>query len=109
MRARRGAGKPANGTFHMQFRACLDADQALHFSAGGKSDAGVIVCAPVETTPHFQTSFTFVFTDIEGSSRLWEENPETMALALARHDVAPLVRKDNLLFAGYFLDPITIG
>ncbi len=30
--------------------------------------------------------FTFLFTDIEGSSRLWEENPDAMALALARHD-----------------------
>lgn len=30
--------------------------------------------------------FTFLFTDIEGSSRLWEEDPEAMALALARHD-----------------------
>ncbi|MEQ1859326.1 MAG: tetratricopeptide repeat protein [Chthoniobacteraceae bacterium] len=31
-------------------------------------------------------NFTFVFTDIEGSSRLWEESPELMAQALARHD-----------------------
>jgi predicted ATPase/class 3 adenylate cyclase len=29
---------------------------------------------------------TFLFTDIEGSTRLWEEHPEEMALALARHD-----------------------
>src|SRR5215510_8818457 len=29
---------------------------------------------------------TFLFTDIEGSTRLWEEQPETMRLALARHD-----------------------
>ncbi len=29
---------------------------------------------------------TFLFTDIEGSSRLWENNPETMRPALARHD-----------------------
>ncbi|MES2569488.1 MAG: tetratricopeptide repeat protein [Verrucomicrobiota bacterium] len=31
-------------------------------------------------------TFTFLFTDIEGSSALWEENPDKMALALARHD-----------------------
>lgn len=31
--------------------------------------------------------FTFLLTDIEGSSRLWEEQPQTMALALAQHDV----------------------
>jgi len=29
---------------------------------------------------------TFLFTDIEGSSRLWETDPERMRTALARHD-----------------------
>jgi predicted ATPase/class 3 adenylate cyclase len=29
---------------------------------------------------------TFLFTDIEGSTRLWEEHPEAMKGALARHD-----------------------
>src|SRR5262249_37763337 len=29
---------------------------------------------------------TFLFTDLEGSSRLWEEHPEAMQAALARHD-----------------------
>src|ERR687894_2385677 len=29
---------------------------------------------------------TFLFTDIEGSSRMWEKSPETMRTALARHD-----------------------
>ncbi|HEU5113237.1 MAG TPA: adenylate/guanylate cyclase domain-containing protein, partial [Acidimicrobiia bacterium] len=29
---------------------------------------------------------TFLFTDIEGSTRLWEEHGEAMASALARHD-----------------------
>jgi predicted ATPase/class 3 adenylate cyclase len=29
---------------------------------------------------------TFLFTDIEGSTRLWEQQPEAMATALARHD-----------------------
>ena len=29
---------------------------------------------------------TFLFTDIEGSSRLWEEFPDRMGAALARHD-----------------------
>lgn len=38
---------------------------------------------------------TFLFTDIEGSTRLWEEHPEKMELALARHDsrAAAIVRK----------------
>ena len=29
---------------------------------------------------------TFLFTDIEGSSHLWEKHPNTMRSALARHD-----------------------
>jgi predicted ATPase/class 3 adenylate cyclase len=29
---------------------------------------------------------TFLFTDIEGSTRLWQEQPEAMSLAHARHD-----------------------
>jgi predicted ATPase/class 3 adenylate cyclase len=32
------------------------------------------------------TVTTFLFTDIEGSTRLWEEDPERMRPALARHD-----------------------
>jgi len=30
---------------------------------------------------------TFLFTDVEGSTRLWEQNPQAMRSALARHDV----------------------
>jgi predicted ATPase/class 3 adenylate cyclase len=29
---------------------------------------------------------TFLFTDLEGSTRLWEEHPDAMPAALARHD-----------------------
>src|SRR5712692_7364794 len=29
---------------------------------------------------------TFLFTDVEGSTRLWEQHPEPMRAALARHD-----------------------
>ena len=29
---------------------------------------------------------TFLFTDIEGSTKLWERHPEAMQTALARHD-----------------------
>src|SRR6187551_1259741 len=31
-------------------------------------------------------SLTFLFTDIEGSTQLWEKYPEAMKLALAWHD-----------------------
>ncbi len=33
-----------------------------------------------------QTPVTFLFTDIEGSTRLWEHEPERMPLVMARHD-----------------------
>ena len=29
---------------------------------------------------------TFLFTDIEGSTPLWDAHPDTMGLSLARHD-----------------------
>ncbi len=29
---------------------------------------------------------TFLFTDIEGSTRRWEDDPDAMRVALARHD-----------------------
>ncbi|TMB98937.1 MAG: hypothetical protein E6J42_04700 [Chloroflexi bacterium] len=29
---------------------------------------------------------TFLFTDIEGSTRRWEEEPDAMVVALAAHD-----------------------
>lgn len=32
-------------------------------------------------------TITFLFTDIEGSTRLWEEHPEAMRVALVRHDM----------------------
>jgi class 3 adenylate cyclase len=38
------------------------------------------------TTPVPVTMVTFLFTDIEGSTRLWEQHPEAMQAALAHHD-----------------------
>jgi predicted ATPase/class 3 adenylate cyclase len=48
----------------------------------------VATCLPrAEGTLHDEsTATTFLFTDIEGSTRLWEEEPERMRSALARHD-----------------------
>src|SRR5947209_7698342 len=31
-------------------------------------------------------TITFLFTDIEGSTQLWEQHPAAMEVALARHD-----------------------
>ena len=41
---------------------------------------------------------TFLFTDIEGSTRLWERHPQAMADALARHDT--ILRQATAAHAG---------
>ena len=38
-------------------------------------------------TPQLPTgTVTFLFTDLEGSTRLWQQHPTAMGTALARHD-----------------------
>ncbi len=46
---------------------------------GARDDACMSSAVPSGTVP-------FLFTDIEGSTRLWEERPEEMRAALAAHD-----------------------
>src|SRR6185436_399767 len=36
--------------------------------------------------PDSTATLTFLFTDIEGSARLWEDHPEAMRQALWQHD-----------------------
>ena len=40
--------------------------------------------APMSAMP--TGTVTLLFTDIEGSTRLWELHPDAMVIALARHD-----------------------
>ena len=54
----------------------------------------------VPTDSRFPTgTVTFLFTDIEGSTLLWEAQPEEMRTALARHDA--LVREAIVSANGY--------
>jgi predicted ATPase/class 3 adenylate cyclase/Tfp pilus assembly protein PilF len=46
---------------------------------GSKEDNRPVASPPTGTV-------TFLFTDIEGSTKLWETNPKAMQKALARHD-----------------------
>ena len=46
---------------------------------GSKEDIEVVASPPTGT-------LTFLFTDIEGSTKLWERHPAAMQTALARHD-----------------------
>jgi len=41
---------------------------------------------------------TFLFTDIEGSTRLWEQHPQAMPVALARHDA--ILREATAAYGG---------
>src|SRR5437870_447303 len=43
-----------------------------------------VASAPSAGAP--TSTITFLFTDVEGSTRLWEEAPAEMAAAVARHD-----------------------
>src|SRR5690349_24498628 len=52
---------------------------------------------PTVTMP--SGTVTFIFTDIEGSTRLWEDYADMMRVALARHDV--LLREAVAKHRGY--------
>src|SRR5260370_38191156 len=43
-------------------------------------------------------TFTFLFTDLEGSASVWEEHPAAMGAALARHDA--ILREPVLVSGG---------
>ena len=52
-------------------------------------------------------TLTFLFTDLEGSTRLWEEHPEAMHEALARHD--EILRVAIGEHGGYIVKPTGDG
>src|SRR5262245_30788831 len=53
-----------------------------------RSIAGALAPSEWDTAPLPLPSgtVTFLFTDIEGSTRLWAQNPQTMGAAIARHE-----------------------
>ena len=53
--------------------------ESIRGRAGGAATGGPV--APPEATR------TFLFTDVEGSTRLWEQHPREMKAALERHEV----------------------
>src|SRR5215213_11075648 len=64
---------------------------------GGLSSPHAIGVVAMATPP--TGTVTFLFTDIEGSTRRWDEQPEAMPAALARHDA--LVREAIERHGGY--------
>ena len=77
-------------------------DQAEELSASDRqllenlaSHAATTIKAMLDATPLPEGIVTFLMTDIEGSTRLWDEDPARMAVALRKHDelVQRLVRE----------------
>ena len=50
-------------------------------------------------TNHPSGTVTFLFTDIEGSTQLWERYPEAMKVAHARHEI--IIRQAVAAHGGY--------
>lgn len=66
-------------------------DQLMHLarSPGVQSATALSAltsAAPLRSARLAQATLTFLFTDVEGSTRLWEADPRAMSAALVRHD-----------------------
>jgi predicted ATPase/class 3 adenylate cyclase/Tfp pilus assembly protein PilF len=62
-----------------RFQALGQCSAAIVSLEGKKEDVSVVASPPTGTV-------TFLFTDIEGSTKRWERHPEVMQTALVRHD-----------------------
>lgn len=58
----------------------LDASDRCHRAGLG------VLCDPLPMAERPSGTVTFLFTDIEGSTRLWQDHPAEMQAALERHD-----------------------
>lgn len=66
------------------------------------ADCGDVVVGGYGMTGRPSGTASFLFTDIEGSTRLWQTHPEAMAEALERHDVilrAAIAAADGYVFS----------
>ena len=54
---------------------------------GSASRQAVDASSTSPASPSSEAALTFLFTDVEGSTRLWERYPSEMQTALERHDV----------------------
>jgi predicted ATPase/class 3 adenylate cyclase len=60
--------------------------QQIRVEARGKAGRASTHPTCSVATPIPEDTVTFLFTDVEGSTRLWEEHPDAMRAALLRHD-----------------------
>ena len=65
-------------------RQLLDQDDSLLKTSRGSDRSSASVSNDASGLP--EGMVTFLFTDLEDSTRLWDEHPDAMSAALARHD-----------------------
>jgi class 3 adenylate cyclase len=58
-------------------------------------DRAQVTSVPTDDLP--RGTVTFLFTDIEGSTQLWEQHPQSIAVGLARHDA---ILRQVMAFSG---------
>src|SRR5262249_34837959 len=77
----------ADALFVQVARGVLPVDQLPPPTPGAIMPPPVAPAAPAPAIELLSTgTVTFLFTDIEGSTHLWEQHKDAMAVALARHD-----------------------
>src|SRR5262245_38179618 len=64
----------------------VPADDRAAFIQVARADLAASAAPGSFASPLPSGTVTFLFTDIAGSSRLWEQHPQAMQAALARHD-----------------------
>ncbi len=72
-------------SLQQNLKALLESAQRALQLGGAESSSATSNLRKPRTTPPTGT-VTFLFTDIEGSTSLWEQYPDKMRLALARHN-----------------------
>jgi predicted ATPase/class 3 adenylate cyclase/Tfp pilus assembly protein PilF len=60
--------------------------QEIRVGTDNNAEANSLFSRESSMHPRPSGTVTFLFTDIEGSTKLWEQNPDAMRPALARHD-----------------------
>ena len=77
-------------TSSVPWTALADLEGRWRFSLPASDFSHSVLCSRSDPNNSLMTqaadNLTFLFSDIEGSTRLWEEQPDTMRPALSRHD-----------------------
>jgi predicted ATPase/DNA-binding SARP family transcriptional activator len=81
------APDPETQALYQQLRAQVRERAAEGITGSGAAKRPTRPVSPVAVVPHPAGTVTFLFTDIEGCSQLWEHHPTAMKSALEQHDL----------------------